>query len=296
LDGFTSVSYAHLSHDDPSRLINFPTWTIPYWTRLSRLSRHAVLPWKRAEQWLATALSDVGRRELVGDARAILRELPWTGQTVSFTDAEPITSLTRYLSSNWLGTVNIDQQLDILRLRLSREMSVHEFDILPMSFVTKLLDIYQHNRDAYGSSQPFRQLWAHGEELSTPACQQMRIGGIAHVNGNHWVAFVLDLRTLSILYGDSLGLADAVVGPALSWWTEQHTQRQFTKEPLLIGTQSDSVSCGIFALCALTHHFFPDTPLVGQRLVVTDRLERFCASGHSELDAVSHNHHRFDIS
>jgi hypothetical protein len=230
----SSVIYAHLPEDNPSRSIHFPMWVIPYWTTLSRLSRHVILPWMRAEQWLAAALLNAGNRDLVAEARGIMRELHWTGQTVSFTNAEPITSFARYLSSNWLGTTHIEQQLDMLRVRLSREMPIHEFDILPMAFVTKLIRVYQHDRDAYGDSQAFRSVWARGEELLTPECRQMRIGGIANVNGNHWVAFVVDLRTSSILHGDSLGLYDNVVVPAFSWWAEHHTRRPFTKAPLSI--------------------------------------------------------------
>jgi len=88
----SSVIYAHLPEDNPSRSIHFPTWVIPYWTTLSWLSHHVILPWMRAEQWLAAALLNAGNCNLVAEAHGIMHELHWTGRTVSFTNAEPITS------------------------------------------------------------------------------------------------------------------------------------------------------------------------------------------------------------
>jgi hypothetical protein len=97
----------------------------------------------------------------------------------------------------------------------------------------------------------------------------MRIGRIANVNGNHWVALVVDLRIFSILHGDFLRLSDNVVFPAFSWWAEHHTRRLFTKVPLSIETQSDSVSCGFFALVA-----FDNTPSAASQALVVAEASR----------------------
>jgi hypothetical protein len=68
----SSVIYAHLPEDSPSRSIHFPTWVIPYWSTLSRLSRHVILPWMRAEQWLAVALLNAGNHNCKGTLRFAL--------------------------------------------------------------------------------------------------------------------------------------------------------------------------------------------------------------------------------
>lgn len=52
----TAISYAHLHVDHPSRHVSFPLWVIIYWLWLSRLLRHAIVPWMRAEQWLSKLL------------------------------------------------------------------------------------------------------------------------------------------------------------------------------------------------------------------------------------------------
>jgi len=286
-----SIVYAHLPIDNAFHSVNFPSWVIPYWLWISRLRRHVVLPWQRAEQWLANSLSYTGHRDLVADARSILHHLPWTGTTWAFSDPKPITSLTRYLSSNWFGTTHIDQQLDLLRHRLTRKSPIHEFEILPTHFIRLLLELHQDYQTNYTGNQRFRHIWARGEELSAPKCQQMRIGGVVNVNGNHWVAVVVDLRSSTILYGDSLNLSDSIVVPTLSWWTQFHTGHQFSTAVLPIGTQSDNVSCGVFALGALIHHFFPELVIVGQCTIRMERLHSFCATGQLELDAVSYCHH-----
>jgi len=148
-----SVVYAHLPIDHPSSSLNFPSWILPYWLCISRLRCHAVLPWKRAEQWLANSLSGTGCRDLVADARQILRNLSWTGNTWSFTDPSPLTSLAHYLSQDWFGTTHISQQLDLLRHRLTRESSIHEFDIFPTYFVNSILEAYHHHQPNYSDNQ-----------------------------------------------------------------------------------------------------------------------------------------------
>jgi len=115
----------------------------------------------------------------------------------------------------------------------------------------------------------------------------MRIGGIVNVNSNHWVAVIVDLRSSTVLYGDSLGGSDGDVVAALSWWAGFHTGRQFSQAALPIGIQTDTISCGLFAINALFHHFFPDMGTINQRMVITERLQMFCAAGNLELDAVS---------
>jgi hypothetical protein len=115
----------------------------------------------------------------------------------------------------------------------------------------------------------------------------MRIGGIMNVNSNHWVAVVIYLRLSTVLYGDSLRGSDGDVVAAFCWWAGLHTGRQFRQAALPIGVQTDTTSCGLFALNALFHHFFPDMDTINQRMVITERLWMFCAASHLEVDAVS---------
>jgi len=283
----TSVSYAHLSIDHLLRHVSFPLWVIMYWLRISRLWRHAVVPWMRAEQWLSSSLSSLGNRDFVAEARSILRDLPWTGKTWAFTDSEPISTFAQYLSSGWLASTHIHQQLDLLRHQLIQDLPIYEFDLLPSQFFTKLISVYKHHQHDYADTQQFREMWTRGEELAKPEFQRMRIGGVVNTNGNHWVGFVVDLHSSSILYGDSLAMTDDVIVLALSWWTHIHTKLHFVRLPLPIGIQTDGVSCGLFATSALKHHFLPDCELIGQRGVITERLRLFCETARYEVNTVS---------
>ena len=283
----TAISYAHLHVDHPLRRVNFPLWVIMYWLRISRLLHHAIVPWMRAEQWLSSSLSSLGHRELVAEARSILRDLPWTGKTWAFTDSEPLSTFAQYLSSGWLASTHIHQQLDLLRHRLLQDLPVHDFNLLPTHFFNRLVNVYKHHQHDYADTQQFREMWQRGEELGKPEFQRMRVGGVINTNGNHWVGIVINLHTSSILYGDSLALTDDIIILALSWWTHIHTKHNFVRLPLPIGIQTDGVSCGLFATSALKHHFLPDCELVGQRSVIRERLRLFCETARYEINTVS---------
>ncbi|KAF9523624.1 hypothetical protein CPB83DRAFT_742704, partial [Crepidotus variabilis] len=83
------------------------------------------------------------------------------------------------------------------------------------------------------------------------------LGGVVNVRESHWVAFVISIEEQLILYGDSLSLSDDTVVNALSWWISIHCEELFTVQQLPIGLQSDGISCGLFAVNALSHYFFP---------------------------------------
>ena len=110
---------------------------------------------------------------------------------------------------------------------------------------------------------------------------------IANIGDNHWMALILDFKSLTILYGDSTGgTIDEDTERALTWWIQHHTGKLFTTSCLPITRQQDSHSCGILAWVALAAFLFPERyALVEARVVADERLRMFLrvADRHNEM-------------
>jgi hypothetical protein len=116
-----SIRYAHLPGNQSRGA--FPIWILNYWDEVSKLRKHINIPWSRAEMFLVEIQNSSWRspdvQRLCDCARLCFLQLPWCGGTSGFTSSEPTVKLAAYLSKNWLGTVHIDQQLDLLRFDLA---------------------------------------------------------------------------------------------------------------------------------------------------------------------------------
>ncbi|KAG1866765.1 hypothetical protein F4604DRAFT_1501271, partial [Suillus subluteus] len=101
------------------------------------------------------------------------------------------------------------------------------------------------------------------------------VGFVTNINGNHWVATVIDFASSQILYGDSLGSCpDKAFINVLQWWSNHHTGHHFTVGSLEIVHQVDSFSCGLLSVNALAHFFLPsEYPLMDMKKVDDERLK-----------------------
>jgi len=112
-----AIYYAHLPIGHSVRSIPFPHWVVAYWWLIAQLRHYALVPWLRAESWISQVHPSIRASDLrtsVDKIYSNLHNLPWTGKTHAFCDSEPIIRFSRYLSSEWLGTTHIHQQLDLL--------------------------------------------------------------------------------------------------------------------------------------------------------------------------------------
>lgn len=116
-----------------------------------------------------------------------------------------------------------------------------------------------------------------------------RITGIFHVNGNHWVAAVVDAGIEEFLYGDPMGNdIDTQLRGSLLWFLAQYIP-DFNAHDIDDGIlecpsqsiSSDWFNCGIFSHNALAHHFLQhplhqntDNPIFGDlaRLSLLQKL------------------------
>lgn len=109
-----------------------------------------------------------------------------------------------------------------------------------------------------------------GTDIITSALDYL--AGVANINENHWISFIIDGRAGMILVGDSLldgGNAALERGErgktinTLRWWIQQSWQlaglpiRPIPASPLIVQRQQDSASCGIYAFNSIATFFKP---------------------------------------
>ena len=129
----------------------------------------------------------------------------------------------------------------------------------------------EENEDQYSTARRFTYLRKVEHDLSHGLLET--VGGLVHVNGNHYIAFVLDASACSIKLGDPMGKSPPErVSRALSWWlklavgksgaesgdAEDATHIDVPVDFLPVASQRDNHSCALLSLNALMHHYDPD--------------------------------------
>jgi hypothetical protein len=129
----------------------------------------------------------------------MLLSIPWAGDVHGFTEAEPITKLAGYLSEEWLATTHGNHQLDLLQWNIAHSGTDPESlcEVVNLSFFHKMVQIYHtRNTNPYRPSAGVRHLWNVGEELANGIRTTVIV--IANINGNHWVAVIVDATWATI--------------------------------------------------------------------------------------------------
>jgi len=287
----TSVHYTHLPASNPAKIRPYPRWILSYWVELTRLRKFAQGPWLRAESWVnsqACKFRSLDNSCLVSSIQVLFSTLPWMGYTCGFLDPEPITKFAYYLSSRWLATSHIEQQLELFTSKITHEMPLSPFKIVSSMFLKKIVEIHCRPEEYNAERAGTRHLWAVGEELASQIHHQTTLCGIFNVDNSHWVTVIVDTKEGSILYGDSLRGWNHDILDALQWWIKVYVHgKNFNCQRLMIGQQTDSVSCALFAVNALVHFITPLCSLLSQVDVVTQHLQWFKDACTHDSNAVS---------
>ena len=207
----------------------------------------------------------------------------------------PVTALTTYLSSSWLTTTEINQQLDLLRLRARLQLLPPKFEIVDTHFFPKIVEVYQKDRSTYDPELPptkNRHIWNIGQELANPESVKQFVCGVFNIKNLHWVCIVIDAEHNNVLYGNSMGCFDKQVEDemmvAVRWWAALHLKCDLNGGCLPITCQADNFSCGVCAINAIQNFIFPQEPLLLPHEAVTERY-RWCLNVFGRhTDFVSH--------
>lgn len=294
LSRWSSIRYAHLPSGHNANQSTFPPWIVTYWTEVSRLQATFRHPWTSSEVFLKRAQSswktpDI--RQLCDAAEAALLHLPWSGNTVGFgADDDSTYIFADYLSHRWLRSTHINQQLHLMRLDLKRAGILGCEIMTPDNFI--LLDhIYKERNTMPYHKDSRRHIYGMGEELASG--RRNIAAGVAIVNGNHWIAIVIDIANKTVRYGDSLnGSEPSKILDALAWWLDFHMPSStFRRCQLPITQQFDSFSCGVLALNAVCHAILPGSPLLpasSPAAITHARLKMFVRTVNLDAQHVRH--------
>jgi hypothetical protein len=269
--GSSSVSCPHAALAPTNRL---PLWILTYWTEVISL-RAARAPWVRAEESLQKRNRGWKKsKSLIDEAYLALSTLPWSGNIQGFSNEEPISTLARYATHEWLTDVHENQMLDLLRRDLALDLTGGMIEIANLAFMVFIERGYKARESGeYAESNYFAHARGLGEALSCGVRKSVKL--MKNLGNTHWVALDLDFKDSCILYGDSFGEEPPKdLMSAVKWWTHHHTGRHFSEGKLTITGQRDSFSCGLLAHNALAHSADPEKyPLIDAAAVDDARLK-----------------------
>ncbi|THU92846.1 hypothetical protein K435DRAFT_610613, partial [Dendrothele bispora CBS 962.96] len=177
--------------------------------------------------------------------------LPWSGYIQGFPLKVDVHHLATFFGEGWLSGDLENLMMDLLRRDVAEASLESDVELAAESawFIPKIIEASKKEQ-AYQDDQGFRSLRRIGLQLSVGG--KRMLGTLANVNGNHWVAIVVDVEGRRILHGDSFGnKINPELGLALDWWIHQHFGEHFLFEDLPITAQRDGFSCGLLAWRAL---------------------------------------------
>lgn len=239
--------------------LRLPLWVLDYW-REANIILEQKSRWDPAVYWLKTRKQH--------EAIKLLTEPPWKYQ-IPKTMGSHISDLALFCSETWLEGSQVDTMLEILRDHLRSEKI--QGAVKDVSLLQKLIKIYRHTRNTYSDDNTTAFIWEFMEKLKTGKVSVVGLAVAVHYTGseaqlpfgqdiisNHWCSFILDINECTIHYGDSLGTAPPPeLIDVLNWWLGLSFPTPFSLVNLPITQQTDTFSCAVFAVYALSHYFLP---------------------------------------
>ena len=220
-------------------------------------------PWLKADDYLRHRQqfrrdkNAAASHSLIDEVYSNLTSLAWAGDVRGFSEHEPVHKLATYATHNWLSSVHENQMLDLLRTEIRLDRTRPRIVIKSTDFPHALQAAYeQRDTGDYMDNRYFDHIRQTGVELGNGMVDEL--GYLMNLNGDHWVAIVLDFENSAILYGDSMGGKPGEdLRETLSWWTHYHSGRKFAYGELDVTRQQDGFSCGLLAWNALAHRSLP---------------------------------------
>jgi hypothetical protein len=255
----------------------YPLWLLTFWSELDHI-RFIRARWEEAVEYLAkpdTNLRSSGLpAEKAEEVCQEIRALPWGALVEGFEDQGQLFQLHTYCSRDWLSSIHINYMLDLLKndLELTGVTADVSTSIQHTYHAQQISAAYNCGNKIYLTSRSYHAIREHAQDLATGI--QDVLGTVANIDGNHWIALMVDFRKRMVYYGDSLGGAiDKKLRLAYDWWFSMHNEKAFEWVQMEITRQQDRYSCGLLAVNALAHIINPrQFNLMAARAVDAERI------------------------
>ena len=239
--------------------VRLPIWVLEYWREIDRPMGYQ-RKWKKVLGWLrgisqSEQMVDICDRVMVG-----LSYFPWNGGNCTVRDMNLL------LTSSSLTDFHIESTLTkISHLRDHTGAEVCDHHILLSLFDLKsIVAAYKTSRTGLPGTKRAELLEVENKIISG---QIESVAGVLFLP-KHWTSIVITFKPPKILYGDSLGNPMPTDrAPSYKRWVSHMLSRAGTPMPgsdisiypLSTGVQRDGISCGLFALNSISHHYLPQT-------------------------------------
>ena len=254
---FRSVQLRH----GPAPGAKFPPWCLHLWQLL-------VKEWDNIQRWRRVLA--ILQSEMDDETITLLGHVPWP----FFLPVRGIVpaTITSFATTDWLS----DSHMDLLAWMLNDELVDTPIRVLDYPFIIQLQKRYAEKFTGHPSTQTkssafesILQQLLNGMLTSVAMCFNVDAdNGIPLMghNGNHWIAVIINIPTLTIWYGDSLErLPHQNVIERITWWLESAFPKAFFRTRILQHhSQPGEWMCGDYAMNMIAHNVKPSTnPLVG---------------------------------
>ncbi|KAF8193569.1 hypothetical protein K438DRAFT_1536317, partial [Mycena galopus ATCC 62051] len=194
--------------------------------------------------------------------------LPWYSGLRGFneSDVEGLVNLCK--PTVWLKTTEINQMLEILDD--DEMLQIRGIRVVSSDCPRNITRAYKDGD--YDRAPRYRQLRMLGETFANGHAKEMAT--IANVDGDHWVAVIVDFASRTIYYFDSAKRPINVdLRAAYDWWIDQHHHTEFDWIPLPCLQQRDGYNCGLFAANRVAYYINPKKyPLLDPQACENERL------------------------
>ena len=122
----------------------------------------------------------------------------------------------------------------------------------------------------------YQWLREKGEALANG--ENTHLATIINIDGNHWVAVIIDSQNKQIHFGDSFGhTVPNDLKQVFNWWLGYHmNSTNFSYQTLLVSKQSDTFSCGVLCWDGLRSFLLKRKPrLINARQALDERIRIF---------------------
>jgi hypothetical protein len=266
------VNSIQCPHEPSAGGKRFPTATVFYWTRVVAI-RDVQSSWQHAVNNLQARIVK-NNSELLQTAVKSLSYTPWL-ENVPLNKVVTIQRLSAFLTDEWLDDEHELLMLDLLKKDLEEEGQRNSISVENTAF-SLLLKSAKADQENYPIKKHYQWLREKGEALANG--ENTHLATIVNIEGNHWVAVIIDSQNKVIHFGDSFRhTIPNDLKHVFNWWLGFHmNSTPFSYQPLPVSRQSDTFSCGVLCWDGLRSFLLKSKPrLINPKQALDERIRIF---------------------